>query len=193
MFRTRKRAASGIAVFAMLATLALAGCAPTSPTGVASLDGGATPTESGSPDGEGGKGDQVKFTECMREQGIDMPDPDPNSKGFAVAIPQGVSKDAVDAAMEECKQYMPNGGEMPELSAEELKQMREFAKCMRENGIEDFPDPNAEGGMMLNGDDVDPESEEFQAAQEACEDLAPRPKDGEEEGPSTQTNGGSES
>lgn len=50
-----------------------------------------------------------------------------------------------------------------------------YAKCMRENGVPKFPDP-AEGGAIKVGPDsgVDPESPEFQAAQEACVDLSPQ-------------------
>jgi hypothetical protein len=196
MFRTQQRAASGIAVFALLATLALAGCAPTAPTGVASLDGGTGSTSSPQATDEPSQGDQVKFAECMREHGIDMPDPDPSEDGgFGIMIPQGTSKEAADAAIEACKEFMPNGGEPPHLNAEELAAMREFAKCMRENGIENFPDPSADGGIAIeaNPDDpdgIDPESQEFKNAEDACKDLMPEPPDGSDEGPSMQIDGG---
>ena len=195
MLRTSRRATSGFAVVAVLAVLALAGCAPASPAGVASLgDGGdsagATPTAT--PNG----GDSVKFAECMREQGIDMPNPDPDEQGFNITIPEGTSKEEVDAAMEACKEFQPNGGEPMQLNAEQLAQMREFSECMREHGIENFPDPSADGGIMIEsnpGDpnSIDPESQEFKDAQAACESLAPAPPDGEDSGPSTQKGSGS--
>jgi hypothetical protein len=54
-----------------------------------------------------------------------------------------------------------------------------FAECMRENGVPDFPDPVVEDGriqMRIGGPDgggeLDPEA--MEAAQEACQDLAPR-------------------
>jgi hypothetical protein len=193
MFRTQRRAASGLAALALLATFALAGCAPASPTGVASLDGGDGSTNSPEESNEPREGDQVKFAECMREHGIDMPDPDPDAEGFGVAIPQGTSPEEADAAIEACEEFMPGGGEPVQASPEDLAAMREFAKCMRENGIENFPDPSADGGIQFgsNRDDpnrIDPESQEFQDAEKACEDLAPKPPDGsEQEGPRTQT------
>src|SRR5262245_55028789 len=52
--------------------------------------------------------------------------------------------------------------------------LQAFADCMRENGIAEFPDPGPDG-LSLGGTGVDPESEEFQAAQEACQDLMPPP------------------
>jgi hypothetical protein len=54
-----------------------------------------------------------------------------------------------------------------------------FSECMRENGVPDFPDPVIEDGriqMRIGGPDgggeLDPEA--MEAAQEACQDLAPR-------------------
>jgi hypothetical protein len=195
MFRTQRHAASGLAALALLATFALAGCTPASPTGVASLDGGSGSTNNPEESSEPREGDQVKFAECMREHGIDMPDPDPDAGGFGIAIPEGTSKEEADAAIEACEEFMPGGGEPVQASPEQLEAMREFAKCMRENGIENFPDPSADGGIQIQNtpDDpnsIDPMSQEFKDAEKACEDLAPKPPDGsEQEGPSTQTDG----
>jgi hypothetical protein len=52
---------------------------------------------------------------------------------------------------------------------QELQKRREFAKCMRENGVEDFPDPDANGFILYYGDDPDMES-----ASEKCDDRQPR-------------------
>jgi hypothetical protein len=67
----------------------------------------------------------------------------------------------------------------PAASEDDLEeQALEFAQCMRENGVPDFPDPqvNGDGGMIMGGPggggDIDPEDAE--KAMEACEDLAPR-------------------
>jgi hypothetical protein len=47
-----------------------------------------------------------------------------------------------------------------------------FAKCMRENGVPDFPDPDASGRFRGVGHEAQGDPK-FQAAQEACRDLAP--------------------
>jgi hypothetical protein len=50
----------------------------------------------------------------------------------------------------------------------------EFAECMRDNGIEDFPDPQvgADGGISIRGPGADRrESDEFKAAEEACHPI----------------------
>jgi hypothetical protein len=56
--------------------------------------------------------------------------------------------------------------------------MLDFAWCMRDNGLPDFPDPvvNSDGSMSMgiggpDGSSFDPGSEEFQTAMQACGDL----------------------
>jgi hypothetical protein len=60
----------------------------------------------------------------------------------------------------------PNPAELQELQ----KKLPEYAKCMRENGVEDFPDPGADGTIQYYGD-TDPQ--EFTSASEKCDDLLP--------------------
>ena len=46
-----------------------------------------------------------------------------------------------------------------------------YAQCMRDNGFTEFPDPSPDGDLRIR---VNPESApRFQAAGEACKDLAP--------------------
>jgi hypothetical protein len=47
-----------------------------------------------------------------------------------------------------------------------------YAQCMRENGVPDFPDPDASGRFRGVGHEAQGDPK-FQAAQEACRDLAP--------------------
>jgi hypothetical protein len=52
-----------------------------------------------------------------------------------------------------------------------------YAQCMRDQGITNFPDPDSEGNLSIDGDTlgVDPQSPQFEAAEEACEYLNPPP------------------
>jgi Pectinacetylesterase len=50
----------------------------------------------------------------------------------------------------------------------------DFAQCMRDNGIAEFPDPGPDG-LLIDGLDIDPASAQFKAAEEACADLMPQP------------------
>lgn len=52
-----------------------------------------------------------------------------------------------------------------------------FAQCMRENGVRDFPDPDASGNLTIdqiaNRSSLDTSSAAFTQAMSACKDLQP--------------------
>jgi hypothetical protein len=51
-----------------------------------------------------------------------------------------------------------------------------FAQCMRDNGVKDFPDPDASGELtieVVNGSSLDPSSAAWDRAISACKDLEP--------------------
>ncbi|MFF5249966.1 hypothetical protein ACFY3V_37270 [Streptosporangium sp. NPDC000095] len=108
----------------------------------------------------------IKFAQCMRENGVDMPDPEPG-KGVAVRIGKGTSKEAMEKATAACKEFSPMGDAGPGggTDPQRAESMREFAKCMRENGVEEFPDPEG-GGLRVTG--AIGEDPDFQTAQEKC-------------------------
>jgi hypothetical protein len=85
-----------------------------------------------------------KFAQCMREQGIEVPDPGPD--GMVPLQVDLANKDKIAAASSKCREFLPNGGEPPKMSAEDIAKRRDFAKCARENGLPDFPDPDPETG-----------------------------------------------
>ncbi|MEV4515104.1 hypothetical protein AB0K00_39860 [Dactylosporangium sp. NPDC049525] len=180
---------------------AVTGCAkPSGGDGVASAGG--TPTASASagtgesrPDPVKDQENFLKYAQCMREHGVDMPDPQMDGGGIAMMIPEGTDKAKVDAANGECKQFLPNGGQPMKADPEMQEKMRQFAQCMRENGLPDFPDPSEDGGIRIDGNatGVDPQSEAFKKAEAACKEFQPRgPVSGGEGKTSTRTeNGGS--
>ncbi|MFF7143571.1 hypothetical protein ACFZB5_20365 [Streptomyces nodosus] len=51
-----------------------------------------------------------------------------------------------------------------------------YSQCMRDNGVAGFPDPPEGGGGIKIGPDsgLDPNSDAFKKAQEACQDLSPQ-------------------
>jgi hypothetical protein len=46
-----------------------------------------------------------------------------------------------------------------------------FSQCLRAHGLPNFPDPNAQGQVTVNG--IDPSSTRFLDAQKACAKYAP--------------------
>ncbi|MFK3981802.1 hypothetical protein ACI2K4_15675 [Micromonospora sp. NPDC050397] len=176
----RRRPVVGLLALPALLALALTGCGtPTEGDQVATAGGagGAEPTASSSAVALDNAERQLRFAQCMRENGVDMPDPDPAEKG-RVRIGAGDDPGKAQAAMEACRQFLPNGGEGRKLDPEQAEQMREMARCMRENGVPDFPDPGADGTLkidkgLLGGKGLDDPT--FRAAMEKCEQLRPKP------------------
>jgi hypothetical protein len=128
----------------------------------------------------------LDYARCMRQHGIDMPDPKFDSGG-GVTMRQGgpgtapVPKAKMDAAQKACEKYQKQV-KAPTLSPEEQAEFRKAAlanaKCMRDHGI-NFPDPqfgaNGEARVQIRkGSGVNPNSAKFQAAQKACMKFLPK-------------------
>jgi hypothetical protein len=124
-----------LAALAMLAVI-VAGCGNGSAgTGSSGSDGAATAREKA-----------MKFSECMRENGVgDFPDPDASGAFTIEAIANGSSVDtsgvAFTRALAACKDLEPPGFFGETRSPEQQEAALEFAQCIRDNGVKDFPDP----------------------------------------------------
>ncbi len=155
---------------------AVASLETTSPSG---SDGTTTPEAD---EAETRRDALVDFARCMREHGIDMPDPQTSSDGggIAITLDEDVEPEEMEAAQQACRPIMDEAfGEMEPPSPEEMEaaqeRMLEHARCMREHGV-DMPDPviDAAGritveGPLLEGDDA-ATREKLEEAAEACSD-----------------------
>ncbi|GAA2414880.1 hypothetical protein GCM10010191_26150 [Actinomadura vinacea] len=149
--------------------------------GTSACGGADAQGKSGTPNAKAAS-DQEKlreFAKCMRANGVDMPDPSGDGrvtvKMSGKPGSQGMAK--MDEAQRKCRKLMPNGGKPPKPKPEDLAKMREEAKCMRANGVPDFPDPEPDGGFKINsrkGGSLDSESQTFQKAQKKCGGSGPR-------------------
>jgi hypothetical protein len=134
----------------------------------------------------------LKFAECMREHGVDMPDPTPG--GGVRMNGDGLSEDQMEAAQSACQKWMDmaepeDGGH--ELSEEEKQSFLDMAACMRERGY-DYPDPTFDGGRVTQkmekpkGEDVPgPDDPAFKNDMEECSAEAGLEPPGEADGGST--------
>lgn len=122
----------------------------------------------------------LAFAQCMRDHGVDMPDPQMDGEGgVAIAIEGKPGDEAkMEAAQAACEPLMENArGDMdidPEQRAEMQAEMLEFAECMREHGI-DMDDPvfSDDGRVTQRGPGPDAEGsefddDEFNAAADEC-------------------------
>jgi hypothetical protein len=113
----------------------------------------------------------LNFASCMRKEGVDFPDPQPDSEGNLADVDQG----ALQAAQEACQDELQGaqgalGADQTELNDAFL----EFAQCMRENGV-DVPDPEPGQAPGAGGAQIDQNDPDFQTAIDACQDLIPTP------------------
>jgi hypothetical protein len=145
----------------------------------------------------------LAYVECMRDHGVDMPDPEFSADGGVTMRATGGADDdgpvlsggpgdpTWQEAQDACGSLL--AGTVRDLDpaqqAEVQARALEFAECMREHGV-DMPDPqfDANGGIgiMIGGPDSAPiDAEVMQEAQEACGGLMGSLPDGlDGEGPS---------
>ena len=88
----------------------------------------------------------VRFAECLRENGVsDFPDPDASGAFTIETIANGSSVDtssvAFTRALTACKNLEPPGFYGEARSPEQQEAALEFAQCIRDHGVKDFPDP----------------------------------------------------
>ncbi|MEV0235579.1 hypothetical protein [Nonomuraea sp. NPDC050786] len=104
----------------------------------------------------------LKLAQCLRQNGIDVPDPgSPEEKTWKYTGDQATLEKAVKA----CEKYasqIPN----PLNDPKARDQLIQYARCMREQGI-DMPDP-----PQVNNN-LDPNDPKLQKAAEACAKLIP--------------------
>jgi hypothetical protein len=181
-------------VLILLATGLGAGVAcsgsPGSPNGVASVKTAADKNTGSDP---AAKKDQSKtspedamlaFARCMRDHGVDMPDPDTSGGGNGVMTFGGTGSDGtkIDVDMQKftdadkaCRDLLGDAGPQkmsPKQQQEAQDQALAFSRCMRERGV-NMPDPTfgGQGQVTMKIDSasgLDPSDPKFEAAQQAC-------------------------
>ena len=171
----------GLAAGAVLLTAGLVGCAGPDDGengGIASAGGAASPAAAAA----AGGGDQdtaMKYSRCMRENGVpSWPDPVVDGEGRPTFdVPDDIPDSVIGAGAEKCREYRPfgpRGGAGPDPAR--ITQLREFAKCMRANGLPEWPDPEADGSQRVDFGKVGVSGEndpKLKAAEEKCRALRP--------------------
>ena len=89
----------------------------------------------------------------MRDNGVDdFPDPDSSGSLTIDAIANKTSVDtdsaAFDHAMTACKDLEPTGFTGHHRNPQEQAAALEFAQCIRDHGVKDFPDPTPDSPMI---------------------------------------------
>jgi hypothetical protein len=160
---TRSGRPSAALAIVLLAGSIGAGCGASAPSG----------TGTGDNKGATGQAKAVRFAECIRAHGVPH-FPDPDAKGefvFGIDVSPAVWQQAVDA----CKRLQPPGALSAERSPGQQQASLRFARCIRDHGVEDFPDP-ADGEPLVDttripSTDAPGGMSVLNAAMDECRDL----------------------
>jgi hypothetical protein len=147
-----------VVAFSLLA----AGCGGAGSPGVASVTS-ATPSAAGSSATTSRTHALLLAVQCLRRHGIpNFPDPmiapSGPAKGQTILDKRGfraVSSSVVNQAQLACRTALeqagihngPNAGANPQ----EIQNLLAFARCMRNHGVQNFPDPNSQGEFNFAG------------------------------------------
>lgn len=157
----------------LLLLIAVSACSPAQQEGIPTA-GGQVQNQNASAkpaDDPAERGRQ--FVACMRAEGVEVPDPEPGdtSGKSALRFEDGnIDKFKLSAALEKCSVYLPQGGEPGRMSPQRLEAARRLAVCMRENGVPQWPDPDADGNFKAGdaGPEVDKDNPAVRSALEKC-------------------------
>jgi hypothetical protein len=106
-----------------------------------------------------------QWVQCLRSHGLTrMPDANLSQEGYLQFPPVGgynwkedlaKHKTIIDACQPIEDSYPPHAFRpKDQLSADDLRKLAEYAKCVRANGIPDFPDPDSTGTFNVTGTSV---------------------------------------
>jgi hypothetical protein len=162
--------------FAVLTVLAVL----TAGTAACSSGGKHSPTAAASSSGTSVQqmlGIGRRFAQCARDHGYPaLPDPEIQDGRLAFPANQYTKEQLEEAEkVPECKAILAElppahpKDNNPTLNAADMQKAREYAKCMREQGIPDWPDPVADGSFPLNAAlQAEGKSQRILTASEAC-------------------------
>ncbi|MFD0889162.1 hypothetical protein ACFQ08_31905, partial [Streptosporangium algeriense] len=113
----------------------------------------------------------LKFAACMRENGIDIPDPVKGQDLDTSAVTK-VTQAKLTAAMKACEEWnsVILGGAEPSSPEDEAK-FATWAKCLRENGV--WQPIDKDERKPADFKEVKPKSAAWEKVQQKCAPLAP--------------------
>ncbi|NNF70105.1 MAG: hypothetical protein HKN01_10055 [Acidimicrobiia bacterium] len=125
------------------------------------------------------------FTQCMRDNGVELGDPIVDANGFATLDFESfgdIDQDDAEEAFEVCGSVLEGlAFGFDQINTTEFRDtLLEFAQCMRDQGV-DFPDPDFSSIFQIPQDgegefsgpfgDLDPTDPDFEAGFEECASI----------------------
>ena len=154
-----------IVVPLLLVALVAAGC------------GGSTESSTTSADAQDAA--RVKFAQCLRQHGVDIPDNAGQGQGAGAGALRNIDRSTLQAAMKACQKYQQAAvGDISDAQQQEFRDaFTKFASCMRQHGV-DLPDMNPGGGPPAGGQQLNRDDPTTKAAMSACQDKLPQGRPG---------------
>jgi hypothetical protein len=189
-----KRKLGVVATVGLLAAalaLALTACGGSDDAdGVASLTDTTGQSDEGSGGGNGsGAGTKdweqatLDYAKCMREHGVDFPDP----VNGRFELKQRAGEEQKTKEAENACRPILDQAKPPPIDEGQLAEAKEaaldYAKCMREHGV-DMPDPqfNEDGGMTQMAPEGAEDDPDFKEAEKACQPILQAGRSGGQSG-----------
>jgi hypothetical protein len=147
---------------------------------VLALTAWASSDSSSQPPAAGSEEAMLEFARCMRENGVpSFPDPVAQPDGsFGFPRPQDVPTDVMDDALASCQsQLEATGLRVPGAGSRDPAvedAILDFSRCMRENGVPEFPDPQPGAGFHGLFEGIDQQSPRVQRAIASCRSILSR-------------------
>lgn len=160
--------ATAVASLALLTT----GCSAGADAGDGGKSGKGDEKSSGAVSEEGKEEDQaLAHRKCLREQGLNVPEPKAGEGAQGLSVGGGVSKEQLEKALKAC-QDKAGPGRAKEMTQADKDKAVKFAQCMRKNGV-DMPDPDFDGGAVagLKVPEDAAGKQKFEKAIAACESV----------------------
>jgi hypothetical protein len=180
MTRIRTGPAFGLLLALALAVAACGGGGGGKGDGVASLGGAGSATSTTAAGGGDDRQKALNWARCMRQHGIDLPDPRFDAQGNMIppeppAVANAQAKRKFIAAEQACRQYVISGGPPPRPpSAQERQRALASARCLRQHGL-NVPDPliDATGIHQPLPEGMDRDDPRLRAPRQACRQYLP--------------------
>ncbi|SEG72972.1 hypothetical protein SAMN04489712_11056 [Thermomonospora echinospora] len=109
----------------------------------------------------------VEFAECLRGQGIDVPDPKPGQNLANWLSEENRAELRDSRAVAACEDKLPSAVKDRMKDPELQNRLLRFAQCMRDNGV-DMPDPK---NGRLDFDAIDRDAPNYQEAAGKCRET----------------------
>ncbi len=116
---------------------------------------------------------QVAYARCMRQHGVNMPDPG-GSGSMRIQTKKGQTMQDIQAAMAACRSKRPTNGGSGGAAGKSTLNLVAFARCMRQHGVDMAdPQPNGSGGFRFSLPRNAKSNPRFATAERACAKYFP--------------------